>query len=263
MPILEDEGLVRFAGGKWFYVGHPHPAGSVSLRSAGSRGYELLDTRRNEVMGIEDESRLWVECYPGAIHLHEGEQYQVTDVDQHERRVLLEPVSVDYFTRPNIDAQVSIDAVADSRDLAWSGLAFGDVTVTLTTFGYRRLKVGSLELLSTEELDCPPQSVETIAFWVCFDAAVRRFVDEHGGELLGGLNGFQNAVTGVLPLLAMCDPRALQGTALALHPELQQPAVFVWDEYPGGIGLAERGFEAADLLMQPREPDPSLYGADD
>jgi len=79
MPIFEDEGLVRFAGGKWFYVGHPHPAGSVSLRSAGSRGYELLDTRRNEVMGIEDESRLWVECYPGAIHLHEGEQYQVTD----------------------------------------------------------------------------------------------------------------------------------------------------------------------------------------
>ena len=249
LPILEDEGLLKETGGRYFYIGHPHPAGAVNLRSAGNQGYELLDTSRNEVIGIEDDSRLWVECYPGAIHLHEGEQYQVTEVDETERRILVDPVSVEYFTRPNIEVDVEIDNVADSRDLAWVGLAFGDVTVTLTTFGFRKLRIGSLELLATEEVDCPPQSVETIAFWVVFDQEVRRFVDQHGGEILGGLNGFQNAICGVLPLLAMCDPRDLQGTALALHPELQQPAVFVWDEYPGGIGLTERGFEAAEMML--------------
>lgn len=249
MPIFADEGYVREADGKWFYIGPPHPAGSVNLRSAGSQGYELLDTTRNEVLGVEDDTRLWVECYPGAIHLHEGEQYQVTDVDQSERRVLLQPVEVDYFTRPNIDAQVVIEEVTDSRDLAWVGLGYGTVTVTLTTHGFRRYRVGSLELLATEDVDCPPQSVETTAFWVCFDPEVRKFVDFHGGEILGGLNGMQNALTGVLPLLAMCDPRDLQGTALSLHPELEQPAIFVWDEYPGGIGLTERGYEAADLML--------------
>ncbi|MCZ7599427.1 MAG: hypothetical protein M5U09_19255 [Gammaproteobacteria bacterium] len=137
------------------------------------------------MLGVEDDTRLWIECYPGAIHLHEGEQYCVTEVDQDERRVLLEPVSVDYFTRPNIEAQVAIDAVDDSRDLAAIGAALGDVTVTLTTYGFRRFRVGSLELLSTEDVDCPPQSVETTAFWIVFDTAVRQFVDQHGARSWG------------------------------------------------------------------------------
>lgn len=35
------------------------------------------------------------------------------------------------------------------------------------------------------------------------------------------------------------------------------------DAAPIRMIFAANEFEAADLLMQPREPDPSLYGADD
>ena len=35
-----------------------------------------------------------------------------------------------------------------------------------------------------------------------------------------------------------------------MHPQLRQSAIFVYDQYPGGIGLAEKGFHMLDRLLE-------------
>ena len=50
----------------------------------------------------------------------------------------------------------------------------------------------------------------------------------------------------MLPLLAMCDRLDLGGVSTLRHPDTEGPLVCIYDAFPGGIGLSERGFEVLE-----------------
>ncbi|MBI2300345.1 MAG: DEAD/DEAH box helicase [Armatimonadetes bacterium] len=218
LPFFEEDGYLRQQGGRWFYAaaGVDHPAGSVSLRSADSLAYQLVDSTREEVLATEDGSRLWDVCYPGSVHLHDGEQYLVQAVDQAERQVRLQPVTVDWFTMPEIDTLVEVDAETETRAVGALTAGLGEVTVTKTTTGYRVLKYISFELLDTRSVECPPQSVETAALWLVPNEEVREFLTDHGCSAHAGLHAVEHALAQTLPLLAMCAHRDVQGASTAM-----------------------------------------------
>lgn len=250
LPIFESERFLERRGERWFYRSDEYPAAAVSLRSTGTVHFDLVDQTRAAVIGIEDASRLWEECYPGAIHLHDGEQYRVETVDEAERRILLEPVEVNWFTSPLVQIDVAVDDATESATAGVCGVGFGELTVTKTTTGYRQLHQTSFELLAVHDVVCPPRSMETTGLWLTVPPEVERFIMTHGDQLLAGLHGVEHALTAALPLLAMCDPRDIGGTSVEFHPDLQRPALFIFDQYPGGIGLTERGFERIDELLE-------------
>lgn len=41
----------------------------------------------------------------------------------------------------------------------------------------------------------------------------------------------------------MCDRNDIGGVSTCLHPDTGKPQVFIYDACPGGIGIAEKGFE--------------------
>jgi len=53
----------------------------------------------------------------------------------------------------------------------------------------------------------------------------------------------------MFPLFALCDRNDIGGIAVPLHPQTQKSAVFIYDGYPGGVGLAARGFEMIEELL--------------
>ncbi len=44
----------------------------------------------------------------------------------------------------------------------------------------------------------------------------------------------------ISPLHAMCDPRDLGGVSTENHPDTNEPTIFIYDGYRGGIGLSEK-----------------------
>lgn len=54
---------------------------------------------------------------------------------------------------------------------------------------------------------------------------------------------------GLFPLFALCDRSDVGGISHTFHPQVGRPAVFIYDGYPDGIGLAERCFRVLDDLM--------------
>ena len=58
----------------------------------------------------------------------------------------------------------------------------------------------------------------------------------------GGLHALEHALIATLSLFAMCDRRDLGGVSYPLNPELERPAIFIYDGYEGGVGLTRRGF---------------------
>jgi DEAD/DEAH box helicase domain-containing protein len=66
-------------------------------------------------------------------------------------------------------------------------------------------------------------------------------LDEY--SLAGGLHALEHASIAMLPLFAMCDRRDIGGMSTAYHPDTDRATVFIYDAYPGGVGIAARGFD--------------------
>jgi DEAD/DEAH box helicase domain-containing protein len=67
---------------------------------------------------------------------------------------------------------------------------------------------------------------------------------------MGGIHALEHALISMFPLFALCDRNDIGGIAIPRHLQLHKSAVFIYDGYPGGVGLAARGFEMIEVLLQ-------------
>jgi DEAD/DEAH box helicase domain-containing protein len=250
LPVFEEEGLLVPREGRWFYAGPPYPAGGLSLRSATEDRWNLVDAETGEVLETDDGAHVWDRYHPGAIHLHQGRQHLVEATDETRHEVRLRAVDVPYFTNPVQHVEVAIDQITAEQRRGPVTVRFGDLTVTRRTVGYRRLHSVGREVLEIVDLDCPPKVIETAGLWLTLDDELRGRLLADGHDPLATLHALEHALTAALPLVAMCDVRDVQGSSAADHPQVRQPVSFLYDTFPGGVGLAEAGFEALDSLWR-------------
>ena len=52
-----------------------------------------------------------------------------------------------------------------------------------------------------------------------------------------------------MPLVATCDRWDIGGVSTPLHTDTGLTTIFVYDGYPGGAGIAERGYHAAERWL--------------
>ena len=88
---------------KVFWMADQYPAANISLRSASPQAVVLQQrptTDRPSTIGtVDGESALWM-VHPGAIYLHEAQQYFVNDLDLEQHIAHLKPIESDYYTEP-------------------------------------------------------------------------------------------------------------------------------------------------------------------
>ena len=247
MVQLEESGQVEYRNDRWFYQGKRYPAQDVGLRSAGGQRIALVNTADGRrVLEEIDANTAAFRVHPGAVYLHQGAGYLVTELDLQGGVARVRPMEADYYTQPTeIDSMHIIRSVRH-RLLSSCAAFYGRVRVTSQVVGYARKKQFADEVLSRETLDLPPQTFETAAVWWDVPSGLGRRVAADGGDFVGGLHAVEHACIGMLPLLAMCDRFDLGGVSTPKHQDTEGPLVCVYDAYPGGVGLAERGFEVLE-----------------
>ncbi len=105
-------------------------------------------------------------------------------------------------------------------------------------------------MIGEEPLELPPNHFPTVAFWFDLpnEAAVQIVREQL--DFAGGLHATEHAAIGMLPMFALCDRNDIGGVSTPLHPDTGKPQIFIYDAYPGGIGIAEKGFELILELWQ-------------
>jgi len=249
-PVLEASGaLLRSADGNVWYAARQRPHRLVDIRSVGE-GYVIFDGSSEKAVGKNDGVRVFKECHEGAIYLHRGQQHLVTHLDLKRKNVLVRPTKVRYYTRALSDKDTEILSVDKSRPVANFIARLGRVRVTEQVVGYEKRNLYSGELLDSLSLELPSQSFETIGFWVEIDGIFQEMVRQRGFHFMGGIHALEHALISMFPFFALCDRNDIGGIAVPRHLQLQKSAVFIYDGYAGGVGLAARGFDMIEELLK-------------
>ena len=127
---------------------------------------------------------------------------------------------------------------------------FGDVDVATTVVGFKKKRQFTEEVIGEEPLDLPPQNFPTKALWFDLPQKAIDRIANAGLDFQGGLHACEHSAIGILPLFALCDRNDIGGVSTPFHPDTGKAQIFMYDAHPGGIGIAEKGFEAIEQLWQ-------------
>ena len=125
----------------------------------------------------------------------------------------------------------------------------GSVEVTSQVVGYQVRSSTTHEVLDRVDLDVDPSVLTTRGVWYCFDDRLVDDADVPPGSLPGALHAAEHAAIGILPLFTICDRWDVGGVSTAFLPETGTATVVIHDAFPGGAGIAELAFDAADAHL--------------
>jgi DEAD/DEAH box helicase domain-containing protein len=237
LEILAEEGFLSLRQGMWYWTQPDiYPAGQISIRSVAGKHYDIVDLMQDTLLGTVDADAAFRTVYPGAIYLHGGETYRVEQLDLEQRRADVVAAEVDYYTVPMSVSQVHVRETTEQFQAGDLTVRYGPVDISTRVIGYRKIRTRDHRELGVEELALPTREFDTYGLWLSSLEAMRVCADG-GHDLLGSLHALEHILIGLLPLFAMCDPRDAGGASEVAHPDTGAPTVFIYDAYPGGVGI--------------------------
>ncbi|MDP3880227.1 MAG: DEAD/DEAH box helicase [Dehalococcoidales bacterium] len=246
---LEEQGLLRKRGRKWHLSPSiSYPAQAINIRATSGENFAMVDTTTASLLETVESSVAFFQIHPGAVYLHQGESYLVTDLDLAGRTAYAVPATVNYYTQTKELEDLRIIRLRQSKRCGGVKVYLGEVEVTNTVVGFKKKAQFTEEIIGEEPLDLPPQHFPTVALWFDLpDEAITRLESEQL-DFAGGLHAAEHAAIALLPLFALCDRNDIGGVSTPLHPDTGRAQIFIHDAYPGGIGIAEKGFELVEQL---------------
>jgi DEAD/DEAH box helicase domain-containing protein len=238
----------RFATPRAMWSGKGVPAPRVGLRS-GAGGEVKIRLPDDTLVGTVDATRATNAVHPGAVYLHQGRPYEVRSLDLDARVAVVMPANGDTYTQARSDVDIRVVHTEQRRAVGPAMLHLGEVEVSSQVTGFQRKDLATRRVLETTPLDLPATRLRTRSFWLTFDDATIRHARIGAIDLPGALHAAEHAAIGMLPLFTICDRWDVGGVSTARHEDTGAPTVFIYDGYPGGAGIAELGWHAADELF--------------
>jgi DEAD/DEAH box helicase domain-containing protein len=263
LALLAEQGLVHRAGGaedldapssegQWTWTNESYPADAVSLRSVSSDNFVIVDiTQDTRVIGETDFTSGPGTLHPKAIYIVEAKLYQVEKLDFDGRKAFVREIDCDYYTTAITYTKVSIiDTFAEEMLRS-----HGEVHVVSRVVGFKKIKFYTNENIGSGELDLPEQQMHTTAYWLTVPAALMAILPYASDDRRDGIVGLSFAMKQVAQLLLMCDGHDI-GISIDSDDASEgglatgkAQKLFIYDNYPGGIGFSEPLFRMHGELL--------------
>ncbi|MBM7577397.1 DEAD/DEAH box helicase [Jeotgalibacillus terrae] len=249
LEYLTEERVLHKSRGKWHWMNDAFPAHNISLRSASQENVVIIDqteTAAHKVLGEMDRFSAMTLLHDEAIYLHQGVQYQVEFLDWEEKKAFVREVEVDYYTDANLAVQLSVLEEDKSSETELARVSYGDVSVRAMATIFKKIKFDTHENIGSGPIDLPEEELHTNASWFSLKEELQDMTDDRVEQ---GLIGAAHALKAIVPVHVMCDPQDIQITPQVKAVHNQLPTIFIYDRYPGGIGLSEKVYELGSTLI--------------
>nr|WP_244857302.1 DEAD/DEAH box helicase [Halorhodospira halophila] len=272
LDYLVEQGLLYREGERWHWVADSYPANDVSLRSVSDGNFVVIDTTdgAQRVIAEVDYTAAPMTLYEGAIYMIQARPYQVERLDWEGRKAFVRETRADYYTDAIDYTRLKILERFEGQRGGEAEAAHGEVHLVRRIAGYKKIRYYTHENIGFGDIELPDQEMHTTAAWWTIEpgALEAAFTARH--QALDGFLGAAYALHHVAALRLMSEPgdlgravgdgdaewfavtgprgrgqiRDASGVERGVeHAERFQPAVFLYDNYPGGVGLSAPLFD--------------------
>ena len=280
LEYLEDEGLLHHEGDQWHWMTDAYPANSVSLRSVAEGNFVVIDTTNGQqkVIAEVDYSGAPMTLYEGAIYMIQAQPWQVERLDWEGRKAFVTQTKADYYTDAIDYTKLKILEDFESDKKSESKAALGEVHLVRRVAGYKKIRYYSHENVGFGKVNLPDQEMHTTSVWWQVNPSVLDAQFESRWQALDGFLGAAYAMHHVASLVSMSASQDL-GRAVgngdakwfatvgsngrgqmksfkgddasdAIESQQFNPTVFLYDNFPGGIGLSAPLYDQREKITQ-------------
>ncbi len=280
LDLLAEQGVLDRDGDRWHWIADSYPAQAVSLRSVADGNFLVVDITDGgkSILAEVDFSSAALTLYEGAIYLLQSAPWQVERLDWTGRKAYVRRVEADYYTDAIDHTRLKI---LDRFELAGSGVGecgYGEVHVVRHVAGYKKIRLYTHENIGYGPVNLPDQELHTTAVWWSLPEALlaRAFADR--SAVIEGFLGAAYALHVVARVFAMAEGQdlcravgdgeaawaarvgeshrgALQQAGGSMSPaataaEIFVPTLYLYDNFPGGVGMSATLFAHRHQLLQ-------------
>lgn len=248
LAFLESEGVLLKTSEKWHWMSDSFPASNISLRSASQENVIIIDQSiptKTRVIGEMDQYSAMTLLHEEAIYLHQGTQFQVEILDWEEKKAFVREVDVDYFTDANIAIELKVLSEDKIKEAEIGMLRFGDIIVLAQPTIFKKIKFDTHDNIGSGQIHLPPLELHTSSTWFSFDKPE----DWKDTLLSDAMTGVSYALHAFIPLFIHCDAKDIHVVPQVKSIHEEKPTFYMYDSYPGGIGLSERMYDLWNELI--------------
>jgi len=292
LEVLAETGVVHQENQRWEWIADSYPANAVSLRSVADGNFVVVDRSdgRQAIIAEVDYSAAALTLYEGAIHMIQSVPYQVERLDWDGRKAFVTRTRVDYYTDAIDYTRLKPLERFDGTISGVGTTHHGEVHVVRRVSGYKKIRYYTHENIGYGPVTLPDQELHTTAVWWQLRAEVleARFASRQ--DALDGFLGAAYALHIVATVAVMAEARDLaksvgtgdgawfatadgngrgqwrsaDGALARIDDPARQdgsreaerftPTIWLYDNFPGGVGLSEPLYaRRAELVQRARE----------
>ena len=249
LSMLAQEDILVESGGQYHWMADSFPAEAVSLRSAAIDNFVVIEQGpQTRVIGEVDRPAAPLLIHDEAIYMHGGVQYHVDRLEWKEKKAYVHRVDVDYYTDAHLAVDLEILESFDSKTEGAAQVEHGEVAIRDVATIFKKIRLTTGENVGWGKIQLPEETRHTTAYWLA--------LTEEQAETLADTDQLQEALRGIAhllrhlaPIFLLCDSRDLQHVVQIRSPYSGRPTLFLYENQPGGVGMAARLFEIhADLM---------------
>ena len=278
LEYLEEKGVLHRSGNSYHYIQDKYPAENISLRNIGSHNILVLNSSDgNKVIAEVDYDSAFRTVHKNAIYLLEGSKYIVDKLDLEKGKAFVSQDDSDYFTVARTNSEVKVLGTFDIAMYGASPVEHGEIEISIETVGFKKIKFYTGENLGEEDLDLPERTMQTTGYWFAIKEELTDSLDFTRAEIIDGIMGIANVTQNIASFVLMCDTQDIgvsvgdrscewfvkrgageyrvrgkgeDNKALKLDSiDVFEPAIYLYDNYPGGIGFSPVLFKEHSGLL--------------
>jgi DEAD/DEAH box helicase domain-containing protein len=282
LKFLVEGGILHRSGDRWYWSEDVYPAADVNLRRIPEGNFVVVETdNRHKTIAEVDYSAAAMTIYPDAIYLSSGEQYIVDELDWDGRKAYVRKTDSDYYTDSIDYTNVKVLSDDEKRESGMVTVFKGEVQVVTRIVGFKKIKFYTMENVGYGKINLPDLELATTAYWFTIPEYILKQLPYSRAEIIDGILGISKALHSVATLKIMSEahdihrtvgdkssewfamntitergiytPAAPESPSHKINPDdltRFQPTIFIYDNYPGGIGFAPLLYDSHEELLK-------------
>ncbi|MDY7032137.1 MAG: Zn-binding domain-containing protein, partial [Thermodesulfobacteriota bacterium] len=278
LSYLDEKGVLHKAEERFHWSAESYPANEISLRSVSNQNFVVVDNtdQKPQIIAEVDYSSAPFMIHEDAIYMLASQLYHVDQLDWDRKKAYVREVSVDYYTDAMDYTNVKVLDEFESAKREALLVEHGEVHVVSKVVGFKKIRFYTSENVGYGEVNIPENQIHTTAYWFTVPLHILRDLPYNRVELIDGLLGVGYLLHHVASIHLMCDLRDINhcigdkssrwfvkhirgerriysvGDNSDVDPDTVDafdPTIFIYDNYPGGIGFSPQLFDLHHTLL--------------